>query len=387
MGDRPLTTILYLHHVGHFAGAENSLLHLVSRLDRSSFRPVFLCPGTGEFPDRLRSHGIRVIPHHYSGFRNLSGLAGTVTRILRICRSERVGLLHSNGPQTNLPAGIAGRLSGTPVVWHARNLLESGMIDIDRRTALLPNRILCNSDAIRLRFIGPAAGTKAITIINGVDIKDYDLTISAADVRADLGIPAETQVVGMTSRLGADKGHATLLDAVAQLAGRFPRLWVLLVGDHVFDEDAGVPEALKAQAERLGIAERVIFTGFRRDVPRLYAAMDVFVLASDAEPCGRVIFEAMAMAKPVVGTRSGGTPEIVADGQTGLLFSSGNAHELADLLERLLGSSELLDAMGRAGRRRVEESFTIERYVARTVEEYRTLLESQSAEKVPPATP
>ena len=371
--------VLYLHHTGRFAGAENSLLHLATHLDRSRFSPVFMCPSVGEFPERLGERGIPLIHHEFGANSQILRLVQTLADLRKVIREQRIVLLHANGPQTNVPAGIIGRFLGLPVIWHARNCLRPGMIDIDRIMGWLPDRIICNSDAIRVRFLGGLTEKKSLTIINSVDLADFEPLTSAPSLRQELDILEAASVLGMTSRLSREKGQHTLLEAVALLKDRFPGLFVLLVGDHIFAEDAEVPKSLRRMADRLGISERVIFTGFRRDVPRLYAAMDIFVLATDAEPCGRVLFEAMAMGKPVIGTDNGGTPEIVVDEETGLLFPFGDAKGLSERIVWLLERPAEMARMGIAGRRRVEENFTIERYMEKTQKVYLELLEGDHA--------
>lgn len=136
-------------------------------------------------------------------------------------------------------------------------------------------------------------------------------------------------------------------------------------------------EFFKKKCHELGIHDQVTFTGFRRDVLRLYAAMDIFILGTDAEPCGRVIFEAMSMQKPVVATNSGGTPEIVINGETGFLFDYNNSEELAVKLEYLLRNPKLAKSMGDKGRRRIEENFTIDKYVAKIQHEYIKLINNE----------
>lgn len=371
--------ILYLHHTGRFAGAENSLLHLATHLAKSFFTPIFICPGDGEFPRRLRERGIAVIPHEFGANRQLILLLKSLYFLLTVIRREGIALLHANGPQTNIPAGIAGRMMGVPVVWHARNCLREGMVDIDRLTGFLPQRIICNSEAIRSRFLGGITEKKSLTIINSVDLADFDPHQSGLSIRKELGIPDEAIVIGMTSRLSREKGQHTLLEACALLKDHFQDIFILLIGDPIFNEDKDVPTSLQNMADRLGISKRLLFTGFRRDVYRLYAAMDIFVLATDAEPCGRVLFEAMAMGKPVIGTDNGGTPEIVAKGETGLLFPYGDARALADKIGWLLERPDEMIRMGQAGRRRIEAHFTIEQYMEKTQKVYLDLLEGNDA--------
>ncbi|MEW6334444.1 MAG: glycosyltransferase family 4 protein [Thermodesulfobacteriota bacterium] len=372
-------TILYLHHTGRFAGAENSLLHLVTHLDRSLFYPVFMCPSAGDFPMRLRERGISVMHHEFGSNSQVLHLIRTLVHLRRVVRVRRIALLHANGPQTNIPAGIMGRWLGIPVIWHARNCLRPGMVDIDRYTGWLPDRIICNSEAVRSRFVGGRVEGKTVTILNGVDLTDYDPGISGDAVRDRWGIPRAAKVVGIIGRLGHEKGHRTLIHALGRLKQEFPDLWLLIVGGHVFDEDRGLPDSLKKTAKDLGLEGRVIFTGHQDDVRPFYAALDLFVLATDLEACGRVLFEAMAMAKPVIGTDNGGTPEIVVEGETGLLFPYGDAKGLSGRISRLLERPAEITRMGASGRRRVEGHFTIERYMEKTQKVYLELLERNRA--------
>ncbi len=370
-----LKQILYLHHTGKFSGAENSLIHLVKNLDGKKFNPFFLCPGKGEFPKRLSERRVPIIQHNFGRNSEIHKVFRSILKICRTVHQHKIALLHSNGPQTNIPAGIAGRLMGIPVIWHERNLLKNGMIDLDRLTDFLPNRIICNSEAIRARFKNSKSEKISKTIMNGVDLKNFDPSMPSCEVRKEFKIPSKAKVVGMTSRLGKDKGQDRLLEAVAHLTNRYPNLWILIVGGNVFEDDDDVPDYFKGKASDLGISERTIFTGFRNDVYRLYAAMDIFVMGTDAEPCGRVIFEAMAMKKPVVGTNSGGTPEIVINGETGLLFDYGNTEELASKIDYLLHNPKVSKRMGNAGRTRIEDNFTIDKNVNGIQKEYFTLLE------------
>ena len=371
--------ILYLHHTGQFAGAENSLLHLATHLDKSLFSPVFMCPSAGEFPQRLRERNIPVIHHEFGANAQLLSLIKTLLFLRRIIHEQRISLLHANGPQTNVPAGIMGRLLGIPVVWHARNCLRPGMIDIDRLMGFLPKRIICNSEAVRSRFIGGKVEDKTFTILNSVDLLDYDLPASGSSLRDHWGIPREAKVVGMIGRLGHEKGHETLIRALAILKDKFPDLWLLIVGGHIFTEDQWIPDILKKTSQDLGVGGRIVFTGHQNHVQPFYASLDIFVLATDLEACGRVLFEAMAMGKPVIATDNGGTPEIVIEGETGLLFPYGDAEALSKKITWLLERPDEMTRMGLAGRRRIEENFTIEKFIEKTQQVYLELLEGKDA--------
>lgn len=377
--------ILYLHHTGNFSGAENSLLHLAINLDHSKFKPIFLCPGRGEFPARLKKNTIKIISQEFGRLREINKVLKSILTIKSVAIKNRIKLLHSNGPQTNIPSGIVGRMLKIPVIWHARNLLKPDMIDIDKLFRVLPNKIICNSEAIRSRFSNNVSNdgkcTKSTTIINSVNLKDYYPGETKDIIRHELGIPSNAIVLGMTSRLASDKGHDIFLEALSEIIKNNSQVWGLVGGDNVFPEDDWVPDYLKRKAKNLGIADKVIFTGFRRDIIQIYDAMDIFILGSDAEPCGRVLFEAMAMAKPVIATESGGTPEIVVDGITGFLYKPGDVVDLTKKIHKLLDSDKLNISMGLAGRKRVEEKYNIETYIERTQEEYLNLLEGNCADR------
>lgn len=368
-------TILYCHNHCQISGGETSLLELFHNLDRGRFHPILAAPAQGPFPDAVRALGIEVIPVEYGPLRRLDRLCITTLRLWRIARERRVALLHANGPVTNIPVALAARLSGLPVVWHARNLITPGEIDLDRYLAPLASLIIANSDAIRERFRGKHGVTaKSVTIINGVDIVRFHPAVAGEAVRQQYGFGSQHIVVGIVGRIAPSKGHHTFAEAAARFLPGHPALRCLIVGAGLFPGEQEYEAQLRAVVAQRGLADRIIFTGYQRDVRAYTAALDICVVPSDAEPCGRVLFEAMAMAKPVIGTNTGGTPEVVVDGETGRLIPPRDAAALAAAVECLSGDAELRHRMGAAGRRRVETHFAIEAHARRTEKAYARLL-------------
>ena len=364
--------ILYMHDSGVLGGAENSLLNLTTNLDPARFRPHVLCHSEGGFPERVREAGFTVDFCEFPLLKRPSPVRifSAVGRMARIARQRNAALVHSNTPRSNFYAAFTARRVGVPVVWHARNLLVPGMIDIDNHLSFLTDRILCNSDAIRERFKGK---TKAITIINGVNFQIFDRAISGSPVRQELGIPGEAVVMGMTIRLEPEKGHDCFLRAARTILDEVPDAWFLIVGKAFVNADEREAE-VRALADQMGVGHRTTFAGFRRDIPAVLAAMDLLVLAAEAEPCGRVLFEAMAMALPIVGTNTGGTPEIVADGETGILFDPGQSDVLARHVIALCMERDRRLAMGNAGYERAKRMFSIQAHVKKTERVYSELL-------------
>jgi len=365
--ERP--TVVLVHATDIMAGGERSLLNLVRHLDRDKFHARVVCDATDEFVQSIQETGTPVHRVRFPGLRR-PGLASwrAVRDLLASCRIVGDAVFHANTPRTNLYAAAAGRLARVPVVWHCRNLLETGMWDTDRMFAWLPDRIICNSDAIASRFAGSRWQHRVRTILNGVDLAEFHPDISGAPVRAELGW-TRNPIIAATSRLDPEKGHETLLEAMHVVASQHPDCRLLIAGTASVNQPSR-HAALQRRISELKLDEKVRLLGFRRDMPRLLAAGDICVLPADAEACGRVLFEAMAMAKTLVATASGGTPEIVVDGVTGLLVPPRNPVALAEALLVLLTDPARRQALGTAGRERAVKQFSIHAHVRQTMAVY-----------------
>lgn len=174
-------------------------------------------------------------------------------------------------------------------------------------------------------------------------------------------------------RLTPWKGHRTLLQAFAKVVAQRPEARLLVVGEVAFWADE-YGEELRALADRLDLNGRVIWAGFRADVPELLRLCEVLVLPSRNEPFGRVLIEAMATAKPVVATNSGGAPEIVVPNETGLLVPPEDAQGLAEALVQLLSDAALRERLGAAGLARAREHFDVRRVVSQVEGIYEEML-------------
>src|SRR5438477_9148734 len=362
--------ILYLHHVGELSGAEGSLRLLLRHLDRARVEPLFAGPTRGAFPAALAAGGVPTLALGFTPLRRVGGVLGAVARLVGIVRARQVDLLHANGPQTNVPAGLAGRLTGVPVIWHARNLIAGDMWDVDRALAPLATRIVCNAEAIRRRFAGSRGWDRSVTIVNAVDTHEFHPGVPRAPFRQELGVPDVSPLVGLVGRIGLGKGHEHFVDAAVRLLRGGTNAHFAIVGDPLFDEDAWRADALRRAVKDAGLEDRIRFVGYRRDIPEVMRGLDVLVLPSDAEPCGRVLFEAMASGTAVVATNTGGTPEIVRDGLEGVLVPPRDPAALARAIGALVADAPRRTRLGAAGVARVAADFTIERYVARTLAVY-----------------
>jgi glycosyltransferase involved in cell wall biosynthesis len=177
-----------------------------------------------------------------------------------------------------------------------------------------------------------------------------------------------TRAIGLFGQMLPYKGHKTLIEAAPSVLKRHPKTAFFIVGAR---ENPPYEAELEDAMARLGVASAFHFTGWREDVQRIIQAMDAIVVATTTpEPAALALMETMAMDRPIVATRTGGTPEIVRDGETGLLFPPGDSRALADCLVRLLDDPEMIVNLGHAGRARAEHEYSLERHIETMVRLY-----------------
>ena len=345
-------TVMFLSNGGDLVGGgEHSLLDLVVALRGApEIRSHVVCPEDGALTRRLRELGIPVEIIDFPAWRpaGAPGIVRALAGLSRAIRRHSPDVLHCNATSRIATyAGLAGRRRGVPVVWHVRVGDREGLKD--RLIASLMTRIVVNSDAVGRRFswLAPPRLTR---VHNGIDLAR--LVAAAAPPRR---VPGEI-VAGSAGRFVAYKGFHDLLRAAAAVRDKHPGVRWVLVGDG--------PEraALHALGDTLGLRDVVTFAGWQADVAPWLAGLDVFVLPSHGEHFGRVLVEAMALGKPVVATDAGGVPEIVVDGETGLLVPPGDPPALAAAIARLVEDPAQRARLGEAGRRRATSEFSLERH-------------------------
>lgn len=352
-------------------GAERHVTTLVGRLDRRRFDPAVICLGReGELYRCLAETGVPAVALHRTKRQALQCLVDLV-RELRRTAPDVVVLRGYNAEFLGRVAAVLARVPRV-VVW-VHNCGDLGSRGLARRladAALGPG-----TDA----YFGVAQAQlpylvdqlhlprrKVRIIHNGVDPSRFDAE-AEPETTSGLGLREDDLVVGIVAALRPEKDHETFLRAAALVAAADPRARFLIVGDGLRRP------ALEDLADRLGIAERAVFTGARSDVASLLGVIDVFVLSSFTIECfPMALLEAMASSRPAVCTAVGGVPELLKHGVTGLLVPPRDPGALAQGLTRLLADDEERHAFGAAARARVEAEFSL----ARSVEEaQRNLLE------------
>jgi glycosyltransferase involved in cell wall biosynthesis len=232
----------------------------------------------------------------------------------------------------------------------------------------LPNATVAVSSALRETMIAEGFPSRWVDVLhNGIDPGPPPTTVDRPALRRRFGLHEHGVVVGTIARLDSVKDLGTLIAAAALVRKIHPDLTLAIVGDG--------PERsnLEHTAHRLGMADAVRFFGQRRDARTFLSAFDVYVNSSISEGISLTILEAMAAGLAVVATRVGGTPEVVRDGETGLLVPARSPAAVADAVKRLIDNAVWRGELGAAGRRTVEERFTIDRMVDRYAEIYSRL--------------
>ena len=222
-------------------------------------------------------------------------------------------------------------------------------------------RVIMVSEALRqdLLPLRPEAADKVVVIPNGVDVP-AQVPVAVEEARAALGLPRDIPLVGMVARLAPQKGIAEFLRAARLVCDRVAETQFLLVGDGPLREQA------EALVQELKLEERLHLLGEMESAREAMGALDVLVVASRAEGSSVSAMEAMALGKPVVGTAVGGVPEVVADGDTGLLVPPGDPEALAEAVCTLLADPERAQSMGERGRQRAAAHFRIDLMIERT---------------------
>ncbi|MDQ6673616.1 MAG: glycosyltransferase family 4 protein [Chloroflexota bacterium] len=395
------TSILAVHHGGGVGGAPVSLLKLLAGLDAAEFQPRALFTEPGPILEYASDLGVPATAvstggaffysaHARLGPRSVARFVRTFPSAVQIARETlthaRPDVLHLN-TSVLLAWAAAARREQVPVVWMVREVLgPNPWLRRWHANFILRHarRVVAISDSVRGCFPSQVDG-RLRRVYNAVDLGEFplDLLEGAHAVRADLRIGPDSQVVMSLGSVQRVKGHWLLLEALARLGT--PRVNLVLVAGGPGPAYAhtkrgrvkralGLPldnlDALLRDADRLGLAQRVHVTGFRRDVARVLSAADVLVFPSlQPEGFGRPIIEAMALARPVVATRVGPSPELLGP-EAGLLVPPDVA-SLAAAIDELLGSPERCARMGQAGRSRVEACFTLDRQVAQMAAIYR----------------
>ena len=382
--NRQRTRVLLSATDSTWGGIGAQVTELAIGLADSEFEPVILTTrrGGGELAERSRALGIatHVLPHRLIHrtfpFADYYSVGSFLLR--KLLRRERIALLHTHDAKSGLALMRAAESLRTPLplVWHIHDFDSQW---VKARTLPVQNRegsmVVAISDAVA-RWAA-ARGVEAAhirRIYNGIHLPPFspDARLRA---RGALGIADDELAVVLAGRLHPRKGQEDLIRAVAEPVLRDANLRVFLLG---LPERADHEEHLRALASTLGVAERIVFAGYREDTPTLLAGFDISALPARREAFGRVVIESMHAGTPVVVYDEGGPPELVRHEREGLVVPTNDIPALAAALARLANDAGLRARLALAARERAR-TFTHERWMGEILSLYRELLSSRLA--------
>ena len=391
LSERPahdLTRVKAPRRIAHFllwpqiGGGEIATLRVARALDEGGeFENVAFCHGEDTDVSRLFSKN-RIETTSYKAadysYRHAAPFVASAIRLAGELRRARIDLVHCSDMAGAYHAGLAARLARIPIVCHIRSNFEQ--IPMRYKPPLLTiNRFAFVSQATWQNFntIFHVPSTRGTVIYDWAPapVSSGDHAETRVRIRSELGIGLDAPVFGMFARVAPQKDFETLISAAADILRFKPDARLVLVGENREPEECNhYYRQLQRSIEILGLSNKVLWTGFRSDVAELMVAMDVVVLSTRSEGFPLTLLEAMSLGRPVVTTRVGGIPEIIVDGENGLLHDKLDANGLGRQVFRLLEDKKLAMYLGNRGRESVMNRFTKDRTLGAIKQMYLSLL-------------
>jgi len=358
-----------------WSGAPDIVEMICSRLDPSVY-DITLIYGPTRWPSQKtkellkRYEGKSIIvdslKRDVSLFDDLSALVKLYAIFLR----EKFDIAHTHTAKAGFIGRIAARLAGVRLIVHTPHghdfygyfgsVGSRLIIILEKIAAAFADKIAVLTDIEKTDMLkyGICSSRKIEVIKSGMDFSAFEkMDVDVVKKKAEFNIKPGDFVIGTVSRLESIKGVEYFIDAAKTALDAFPHAVFLIVGEGSLRSD------LEEHAKRIGMGDKMIFTGWREDVPEIMPILDILVLASLNEAVGRVLLEAGAAGKPVVATAVGGVPEIVRSGDTGILVPPMNSQEMARAIIGLLKDETKRENMGRAAKEWVKNNFDAKKMI------------------------
>jgi len=366
---------------GEFGGAERHLLNLFKAVDPQAVKITVCCLFAAPFAEMAAQAGLPALAvpmRHKLDLRVLDEMA----HYFRIIEAD---LVHTHGVRANLLGRIAARQAGKKTVATVHSLLEHDYPGFfsrlanslaEKLTRGMTDHFITVSEGLKKALVQKGTAAERVTVVhNGLDLEGLALVRTPGLWRSRLGCGTGTPLVGIVARLHPVKGHRCFLQAAREVLAVRPEVKFAVAGG------GAEREALELLARRLGIADRVVFTGFVEEIWSLMAGLDLLVIPSLWEGFGLTAAEGLAMGVPVVAADVGGLPEVVRHGETGLLIPPSDAVALARGILWMLDHPAEAAEMASRGMAVAQAEFSSPAMARRTVEVYRKLLDEDSGPK------
>jgi glycosyltransferase involved in cell wall biosynthesis len=371
--------VLYVQPNSEVGGSDIALARTVEAMAVVGQKSTVVLPGDGPLVGRLRDAGatvlfvpmqqLRTLPSlRYQG-RYLACFLPSVLRLARVIRSAQPDLVHSNSLFC-LYGAFAAVLARKPHLWHVREMAPQVPVLTVAYALMVRSMsrtiVAMSEPCLDALFASPPANS--VVMPDALDAPAFLARLDRDRLRRDLGIASDVPIIGTAARLDPWKGIHILIDAAASVMARHPRALLVIAGGAPVGLEAYEAD-LKAQVAQLGLTERVLFLDWRyrlQDMADVMAGFTVFChSATQPEPFGLVLIEAMSVGTPVIAADAGGPRSIVENGQSGLLTKPGDAQDLARAILALLDDPDLAATIGAAGVARQAAEFSIPTFVQR----------------------
>jgi glycosyltransferase involved in cell wall biosynthesis len=399
--------ILYIDNTFTFGGAINSLFNLFKALNKEKYCPILI---TGQPDEFMASHFKGFIYYrfnfklswiHNKLYKRIISLRICQNKILlkiinavrfiyrlicitlpesfryyRIGKRHDVKIVHLNNILGSQLAGIlSAKLLKVPCVAHLRDFEEVDFIT--RFYARMIEHHIAISFAIKENLLQLRVPEDKISVVHdAIDLETFNENVSFEYLVDEFRIKKGKKLFGIFGRIIEWKGIKEFVRAVERVIGEVPKAKAFVVGSPS-DGTQDYYDEVVDLVDRLGLNKKVIFTGYRTDIPAIMKLMNVVIHSSiRPEPFGMILIEAMAMGKPVVATKAGGPLDIVVHGKTGFLVSPRNSEEMSKAIIRLLQDPSLCHKMGNNGEIRVRNSFCKERYSSQVTHIYNNICQT-----------
>ncbi|HXW07190.1 MAG TPA: glycosyltransferase [Vicinamibacterales bacterium] len=354
---------LHIDTARTWRGGQNQVLVTVLGLRALGHRTMLVAHPGGELRQRAEE-GLDLIPLAPRTEMDL----GAAWRLSRLVKQLGPDIVHAHDPHAVAMAALAlsmsTQLTKPPLVASRRVDFRLRGTALSRWKYRQVDCFICASEAIRQLLLKDGVPpARAVTVHEGIDLGRVEAA-PPAKLHEELWLPHHAPLVGNVAALVPHKGQRHLIDAAAQVVRRVPDARFVIAGE------GELRTSLERQIREHHLEKHVLLAGFRPDVLSVHKAFDVFVMSSVTEGLGTSLLDAMACGKPIVATRTGGIPEVVVDGETGLLVPPRDAGAMADAIVTMLTDGELRGRMGRAGLTRARRRFTAERMVQSTLRIY-----------------
>jgi glycosyltransferase involved in cell wall biosynthesis len=371
-------TIAHVLPFPSVGGTEHATVRIAEAVDPCRFGSIAFCLRDAE-PVRalFEERGIACFAYDppVPSYRHGVSFLRSSLALARAFRRSKADLIHCADLEAAHQVALAGWLAGVPVLCHVRNRFDE--ITRRDRSFLWPvgKFVFVSHDTWR-RFGYSVGADRGLVIYDGIEeCAVTDVARDRDSVRREFNIPDHAPIIGMMARVAPQKDFATLARAAIRILEAQPETRFLVAGDYSAEKNAAHYELVRADLEACGVAGAFVFTGLRNDVTRLMNALDVFVLSTHCEGLPLVILEAMAREKPVVATAVDGIPEVVRDGESGLLFPHEDHEALAAHAVALLRNRAWSRQLGAAGAARVRTSFSRTQFAGAMNSLYQSLID------------